>query len=29
MTETITILTVEDNPNIRKMIAYNLRRAGV
>ena len=28
MTETITILTVEDNPNIRKMIAYNLRRAG-
>jgi CheY-like chemotaxis protein len=28
MTELSTILTVEDNPNIRKMIAYNLRRAG-
>jgi CheY-like chemotaxis protein len=28
MTELNTILTVEDNPNIRKMIAYNLRRAG-
>ena len=28
MTEASTILTVEDNPNIRKMIAYNLRRAG-
>jgi len=28
MSEERTILTVEDNPNIRKMIAYNLRRAG-
>ena len=28
MTDTQTVLTVEDNPNIRKMIAYNLRRAG-
>ena len=28
MVEEQTILTVEDNPNIRKMIAYNLRRAG-
>jgi CheY-like chemotaxis protein len=28
MTDANTILTVEDNPNIRKMIAYNLRRAG-
>lgn len=28
MSQEQTILTVEDNPNIRKMIAYNLRRAG-
>ena len=28
MSENQTVLTVEDNPNIRKMIAYNLRRAG-